>query len=183
MSGSQGGDDVLYEVGRSLEGIYEITEHMWNFDACETGGAYVSGHTHLALYTLGTAALAEVNVISCEGVEACRASVEAATSGQQYLSNFHFTLDTAQSETTLVGVETHSVREGEICYRKLTDAVIQRIGNDGVRIHAKFWHGEQYAPDDQGSCNTETGDVPTMDGACDELEWLHAVRVASDLEF
>jgi hypothetical protein len=176
-AGMSGADGEMYQVGRSLEGIYELTEHRLNQQTCEAGGAYVEGHAFFALSVLGRPALAEVHVISCESEDACRTTRDAFMTGGSFLSNFYFVLLEADGEDSLVGEQTVAIRAGDVCFRQLTDAVLERAEDGSLSIEAKYWVGEDYAPDSGGSCNTGEG-APNMDEPCTELERLSAERVA-----
>lgn len=181
MGGGRDELDELSTLGRELEGIYDVTDHMTNLEACETGGLQVAGHGHLAIFVLGAGSAAQVRVISCEDVDACRASVDAAMSGEAFSVNFSFVFDTVDDGNTLLGTDAVAVQEGEICYRKLTEAVLSRAQDGTLSIEARFWRGDDYTPDDRGSCSSSKGDAPSMGEPCSELETLDAMHVA-DLE-
>ena len=122
-------------------------------------------------------ALAQVRVISCESIDACRDSVAALTNGGSFLTNFQFVLSEAAEDGSLAGTETLALLAGDACFRMLTDALLEQADDGGLTIDARFWYGEDYAPEN-GSCNTSTGDVPSMDEPCSEREQLTAERVA-----
>lgn len=176
-AGMSGADGELYRIGRSLEGIYELTDHRLNQQMCEAGGAYVEGHGFFALIVLGRPALAEVHVISCESEAACRATRDAFMTGGSFLSNFYFVLLEAEGEDSLLGEQTVAIRAGEVCFRQLTDAVLERAEDGSLSVEAKYWIGEDYPPDSSDSCNG-TGETPSTDEPCTELERLTAERVA-----
>jgi hypothetical protein len=177
-AGSGGDVGPVQALGEELGAIYEITEHRTNQETCEPGGAQVAGHGFLAIFTLASGPFAQVRAISCEGVDGCRESVDAATHGRSFSANFSFVFDDTSGDNTLLGTDTVAVREGEICYRKLTDAVLERTDDSGLRIEARFWRGEIYMPSAGEACSATEGEDPTMDEPCIELETLSATRAA-----
>jgi hypothetical protein len=177
-SGSTIGNEVA-EFGAELEGIYELTLHETNLNACETGGATTLGHTFLAVYATSFPSISTVDVISCEGVEPCRESVMAARDHTSYLVNFHFIFDDQASPKTITGKRSTTVQAGELCHRQVTDVELIESAEGLIEIEARIWLGADYPVEESsGSCDSDDGPDPDLDAPCTQLETLTAERVA-----
>jgi hypothetical protein len=169
-----GGDDPeareVAAIAARLEGIYEITFHETNLDACELGGTPTEGHPFFVIFTRPLVSLVTVFVMSCTSVEECR-QLEPAS------GTFYFVFDQAHGEASLVGGFLVEVKEGEQCHHRDTYAMLLETASGELRIEARTWRGEDYPVGSDGRCTISNGRFPSRDDPCTQLEVLEASMI------
>jgi hypothetical protein len=179
-AGAGGGDPAeareVDALAARLEGIYEVTFHETNLDACELGGLLTGSHGFFALMTRSSPNLSLVDVVSCPNVEECR-ELPAKWLKSSITTTFHFTFGEATGETSLAGTFTISVQEGQQCHHRLTDATLVETAPGELRIEARLWRGEDYPVRSDGQCDLASGEGPSMEEPCMKLTVLEASLV------
>jgi hypothetical protein len=174
-AGAGGGPAEASQVdalGARLEGIYEVTSHVTNLDACELGGLLTGSHPFFAMMTRSSRNLSIIDVVSCPTVEECR-TLPTRWLVSSVTTTFHYTFDEATTDTSLAGLFTIPVQQGQQCHLRLTDATLVETAPGELRIEARLWFGEDYPPDRLG-CVLADGPAPDMTEPCMELKVLEA---------
>lgn len=171
-SSGQGVDQSAAE----LVGIYQVTSHTENLDACSEG-AEIAGEGYLAVFTYDVPAFGEtwLGAFSCASEADCR-DFRAKYPGVGYSFGYTFTQGDRDQLTDGLITTGFTSQEG-LCTEPTQEANrLLSLGDGQIRIESEITVGDDYQGKD-GWCTTTDAKRSVQGKSCSRFVGITATRV------
>ncbi|MCA9626705.1 MAG: hypothetical protein H6718_03285 [Polyangiaceae bacterium] len=163
---------------QELSGIYQVTSHTENLDACSEG-AEVTAAGYLAVFTYDVPAFGEtwLGAYSCASEAACKDLAAKWPNGVSYEFGFTFTKGD-RDQLTASEVSTGYTSAEGLCSEPTQEAHrLLSVADGQIRIESEITVGDDYQGKD-GFCTTDAASKAVQGKSCSRFVGINATQVA-----